>query len=111
MQDTNKCKDTYSINIYFQAFISDAREIMGAAVQAIRAGFASDDQTKEYVLQATGRIAAVLGKDFAPFVPELLPGLLAALAQRPVELDPRDKIIIVQQLLVFQQSCYAIVVA
>mmetsp|Transcript_28692 Transcript_28692/g.60883 ORF Transcript_28692/g.60883 Transcript_28692/m.60883 type:complete len:1144 (-) Transcript_28692:9-3440(-) len=71
-----------------ELFLADAREVMQTMMASAQAGFAADDQTREYVHEAAGRIASTLGRDFKPFMPSLLPGIFGVLAQRPQEVDP-----------------------
>lgn len=68
-----------------EIFLADAHEMMQIMVSCFQAGFAPDDQTREYMHEAAGRVASVLKKDFKPYMPAMLPGLLKSLQQKPVE--------------------------
>eukprot|EP00928_Gymnodinium_smaydae_P039658 TRINITY_DN27044_c0_g6_i1.p1 TRINITY_DN27044_c0_g6~~TRINITY_DN27044_c0_g6_i1.p1 ORF type:complete len:530 (+),score=103.21 TRINITY_DN27044_c0_g6_i1:69-1658(+) len=46
-----------------------------------------DDPIQEYVMSAAERICSTLREDFLPFLPHLLPGILAKLALSPKEYD------------------------
>merc|ERR1719414_608887 len=50
-------------------------------------GFEGDDPRREAFHEATGKIAAVVGKEFKPYVKDLLPSIFKVLEQRPSE-DP-----------------------
>merc|ERR1719265_168925 len=39
----------------------------------------ADDVQREYIKEASERICSTLKKDFAPFLPSLLPGIFASL--------------------------------
>lgn len=73
-----------------EMFTPDAHEVMQQLVQLMQAGFAADDQLRESVREASGRIADKLGKDFRPYVPSLLPMLFEVLKNRPKEIDGED---------------------
>jgi hypothetical protein len=74
------------------SFLADAHEIMQVMLEALRAGFSSDDPTREYVIEAAGRIAGTLEQDFKCYVSALLPITFQALARRPQELDPSESL-------------------
>jgi len=73
-----------------ELFTPDAHEVMQQMVQLMQAGFAADDQLRESVREASGRIADKLGKDFKPYVPNLLPMLFEVLKNRPKQMDGDD---------------------
>eukprot|EP00930_Biecheleria_cincta_P082414 TRINITY_DN72149_c0_g1_i1.p1 TRINITY_DN72149_c0_g1~~TRINITY_DN72149_c0_g1_i1.p1 ORF type:complete len:1147 (+),score=299.97 TRINITY_DN72149_c0_g1_i1:25-3465(+) len=70
-----------------EIFLADAHEMMQTLVTCFQAGFAPDDQTREYMHEAAGRVAAVLEKDFKPYMPALLPGIMKSLQQKPDEVE------------------------
>ncbi|CAE7353428.1 Ipo5, partial [Symbiodinium necroappetens] len=80
-----ECASLLGEGVGKDAFVDDAHGIMQIMVHYIRAGFEADDQTREYVHEAAGRVAGVLGKDFKPYMPALLPSLLKVLQQQPKE--------------------------
>jgi len=80
-----ECASLLGEGVGKDAFLDDAHGIMQIMVHYIQAGFEADDQTREYVHEAAGRVAGVLGKDFKPYMPALLPSLLKVLQQQPKE--------------------------
>merc|ERR1740121_1827467 len=50
------------------------------AMQAMMATTNADDVQTECIREAMERMAKVLGTDFAPFLPTLLPGILAGMS-------------------------------
>jgi len=71
-----------------ETFAADAHEVMKVMVGYFQAGFAPDDESREFVFEASGRVASVLGPDFKPYMPGLLPPIFAVLNQRPEEVTP-----------------------
>lgn len=64
-------------------FRSDAKEIMGIFLPALATGaLAADDVSEQNIMQALPRICEVLGSEFVPFLPALLPALLARADKR-----------------------------
>ncbi|CAE7616580.1 IPO5 [Symbiodinium natans] len=88
-----ECASLLGEGVGKETFASDAHEIMQIMVRYFQVGFEADDQTREYVHEAAGRVAGVLGKDFKPYMPALLPSLLKVLQQQPaqVESDNEDE--------------------
>ncbi|CAE7353258.1 IPO5 [Symbiodinium pilosum] len=80
-----ECASLLGEGVGKEVFAADGHEIMQIMVRYIQAGFDADDQTREYVHEAAGRVAGVLAKDFKPYVPVLLPSLLKVLQQQPKE--------------------------
>eukprot|EP00913_Durusdinium_trenchii_P034525 g32299.t1 len=74
-----------------EMFAKDAHEIMQVMVQFFQAGFAPDDETREYIHEAPGRVATLLGKDFKPYMSALLPSLFAVLDQTPKEMSLEEE--------------------
>eukprot|EP00928_Gymnodinium_smaydae_P050048 TRINITY_DN3366_c0_g3_i1.p1 TRINITY_DN3366_c0_g3~~TRINITY_DN3366_c0_g3_i1.p1 ORF type:complete len:832 (+),score=242.22 TRINITY_DN3366_c0_g3_i1:276-2498(+) len=71
-------------------FLADAHETMAAMIKIIQGGFAADDEQKESIDTAAGRIAVVLGKDFKPYIFSLLPDIFKTLEQRPKEITESE---------------------
>ena len=64
-------------------FRNDAKEIMGIFLPALTTGaLAADDVSEQNIMQALPRICEVLGSEFVPFLPALLPALLARADKR-----------------------------
>lgn len=71
-------------------FTPDAHEVMQLMVMHLKAGFAADDPTREYVHEACARVAGTLKKAFKPYLEVVLPGVFTVLASRPQELDQNN---------------------
>jgi len=69
---------------------ADCHEVMQIIVPLLQAGLPDDDPTREYIQEASGRIATTLEQDFKPYLPALLPVIFQVLGQRPKELNPED---------------------
>lgn len=85
-----ECASLLGEGVGKEIFAKDAHEIMQVMVPSFQAGFAADDQTREYIHEAAGRVATVLGKDFKAYMPALLPSLFSVLNQTPKEIDLED---------------------
>lgn len=85
-----ECASLLGEGVGKEIFAKDAHEIMQIMVQHFKAGFAADDQTREYIHEAAGRVATVLGKDFKPYMSSLLPSLFTVLNQTPQEVALED---------------------
>jgi len=87
----SKTIDTFSIigdAVGKEKFIADAREFMEALSQTQLGEYGKDDSMRENMLYASARICKVLGEDFIPFLPMILPSLLeTASMQEDVYLD------------------------
>jgi len=69
-------------------FRADAEGIMQAMIQATQVpNLPNDDPVREYMMQASQRICATMKGDFLPFVPHILPGILAKFSQAPKEFN------------------------
>lgn len=84
-----------------ELFLKDACEVMGVMVPLFQAGFAADDKTREFVHEACGNIAEVIGKEFKCYTAALLPTILQVLNQTPKDItelleeeDDLDEIIL-----------------
>eukprot|EP00808_Paulinella_micropora_P005544 g3035.t1 len=73
-----------------EMFRKDAEGIVSIFLQIMKQGAAPDDTSQQYMLKAWTRIAAVLGRDFAAYLPHVLPFVFAE-ARRPVELGSPDE--------------------
>jgi len=62
-----------------EKFAPDAEEIMKSVVQALENITEEDDPVKEYALMAAQRMSYTLKKDFAPFIPGILPQIFSRL--------------------------------
>ncbi|CAJ1397483.1 unnamed protein product [Effrenium voratum] len=85
-----ECASLLGEGVGKDTFLADGHEIMQIMVRYFQAGFAPDDQTREYIHEAAGRVASVLGKDFKPYMPALLPSLFSVLDKTPTEVDLED---------------------
>merc|ERR1719160_1857303 len=59
-----------------EKFLQDAQAAMG---EMLKTTVSFDDIQSDYIKQASQRICKVLKKDFAPFLPNLLPSILETL--------------------------------
>eukprot|EP00931_Biecheleriopsis_adriatica_P043158 TRINITY_DN24680_c0_g3_i1.p1 TRINITY_DN24680_c0_g3~~TRINITY_DN24680_c0_g3_i1.p1 ORF type:complete len:1101 (-),score=285.62 TRINITY_DN24680_c0_g3_i1:18-3320(-) len=72
-----ECMSLLGVAIGKEKFLPDAKEAMQAMMSK---ELQNDEILLEYIKQASERICVCLGKDFAPFLPAVLPDLLAGLA-------------------------------
>lgn len=72
-----ECMSLLGLAVGKDKFLPDAREAITAMMSATAQ---VDDILREYIEQASERICKCLKKDFAPFLPAVLPGLLKNLA-------------------------------
>lgn len=71
-----ECMSLLGIAVGKEQFLPDAREAIGAMMST---NVEADDLQREYISQASERICTCLKKDFAPFLPSILPGLFKRL--------------------------------
>jgi len=74
-----------------EIFQQDAGEVMAAILPMVKGGFAGDDPRREAFIEATGRIAQCLDKDFKPYVPDIIQSIFAMLAQTNEDDDDEDE--------------------
>eukprot|EP00405_Crypthecodinium_cohnii_P009370 CAMPEP_0206433370 /NCGR_PEP_ID=MMETSP0324_2-20121206/8490_1 /ASSEMBLY_ACC=CAM_ASM_000836 /TAXON_ID=2866 /ORGANISM="Crypthecodinium cohnii, Strain Seligo" /LENGTH=1119 /DNA_ID=CAMNT_0053899617 /DNA_START=37 /DNA_END=3396 /DNA_ORIENTATION=- len=71
-----------------QAFKADGEHILDAMVKASQVpNLPANDPVQEYTMSAAERICMTLKEDFLPFVPRLLPGILAKFNASPKDLS------------------------
>ena len=66
-------------------FATDAQTILRSMVEYRGHTLETDDPTGSYMLQAWARIGGVLGADFAPYLPMVVPDLVAAAVKSPMD--------------------------
>uniref|UniRef100_A0A6U9NR28 TOG domain-containing protein n=1 Tax=Zooxanthella nutricula TaxID=1333877 RepID=A0A6U9NR28_9DINO len=71
-----ECMSLLGLAVGKEKFAADAKEAMQAMLQT---PLEADDLQREYINEASQRICKCLKKDFAPFLPHILPGTLKAL--------------------------------
>merc|ERR1712190_226210 len=71
-----ECMSLLGIAVGKERFLPDARE---AIAEMMKTPLEADDVQREYIKEASERICQCLKKDFAPFLPNLLPGILKSL--------------------------------
>lgn len=71
-----------------EGFRKDMELVMGWMIQTTKIpGLPSNDPVNEYMMAASERICGTMKEDFLPFVPCILPGVLAKLSITPKSLD------------------------
>eukprot|EP00903_Cladosiphon_okamuranus_P012399 g11621.t1 len=83
---TLECVSLVGGTVGKERFGVDALSVMQLMVQAQAGGLDDDDPTRVYMLRAWVRICKCLGPDFVPYLPLLMPPLLAA-ASANVEVE------------------------
>lgn len=83
---TLECVSLVGSTVGKERFGVDALSVMQLMVQAQASGLDADDPTRVYMLRAWVRICKCLGPDFVPYLPLVMPPLLAA-ASANVEVD------------------------
>lgn len=71
-----ECMSLLGIAVGKEKFLPDARE---AITEMLKTPLDADDVQREYIKEASERICQCLKRDFAPFLPSLLPGLIRSL--------------------------------
>lgn len=75
-------------------FLADAKEIMDTLLSAQSGGFDLADPQIKYVVEAGARVCQVLGDECVPYLPMLIPPLVAAARKDPgvsaTQVDPDD---------------------
>jgi importin-5 len=66
-----------------QTFAPDAKEVLAAMLQAQTSPMEADDPQISYLQQAWARLCKALGQDFVPYLPHIIPNLLAAASIQP----------------------------
>jgi len=83
---TFECISLLAAAVGPEAFRVDAEVIMQAMIQATQVpNLPANDPVKEYMLQASQRICAMMKGAFLPFVPHILPGVLEKFTLKPKE--------------------------
>eukprot|EP00746_Dinoflagellata_sp_MGD_P117341 gnl/MRDRNA2_/MRDRNA2_53179_c0_seq1.p1 gnl/MRDRNA2_/MRDRNA2_53179_c0~~gnl/MRDRNA2_/MRDRNA2_53179_c0_seq1.p1 ORF type:complete len:1113 (-),score=329.99 gnl/MRDRNA2_/MRDRNA2_53179_c0_seq1:538-3876(-) len=71
-----ECISMFGVAVGKDKFLQDAQSVMG---EMLKTQVSSDDIQADYIKQASERICKVLKRDFAPFLPNLLPSILESL--------------------------------
>eukprot|EP00906_Rhabdomonas_costata_P025796 RCo036847 len=72
-----ECISLIGMSVGKEKFGNDVREVMQVLHMTTQSPMESDDPQAQYILQAWSRIASVLKEEFAPYLPHLVPQLLA----------------------------------
>merc|ERR1711904_434370 len=71
-----ECMSLLGVAVGKEKFLQDAQAAMG---EMLKTAVAFDDIQSDYIKQASERICKVLKRDFAPFLPNLLPSVFETL--------------------------------
>lgn len=80
-----ECMSLLGIAVGKERFLPDAREAIAAMMNTQTE---ADDVQKEYIKEASERICQCLQKDFAPFLPNLLPSIFKKLRLQDLDEQP-----------------------
>ncbi|KAI7835878.1 hypothetical protein COHA_010225 [Chlorella ohadii] len=78
-----ECVSLVGLAVGKERFGNDAKGVMQYMQQVQAAGIDNDDPLSSYMLQAGARICKTLGQDFLPYMPLVMPPLLAAAQLKP----------------------------
>merc|ERR1719440_302439 len=79
-----ECMSLLGAAVGKEKFLPDAHEAISAMMNT---QLEADDVQREYIKEASERICTCLKKDFAPFLPALLPGMFKSLKIQEEGLD------------------------
>jgi hypothetical protein len=71
-----ECISMFGVAVGKDKFVQDAQSVMG---EMFKTQVSSDEIQSDYIKQASERICKVLKRDFAPFLPNLLPSIFESL--------------------------------
>jgi len=83
-----ECMSLLGVAVGKEKFLPDAREAIAAMMNTQTE---ADDIQKEYIKEASERICTCLKKDFAPFLPSLLPGIFKKLRLQDLDEHPSSQ--------------------
>jgi len=81
-----EASSSLGMSVGSEMFAPDATEIMQGIVTALNASTGDEDPVKEYALMAAQRMAYTLKKNFAPFLPGILPQIYSRLKNTATDL-------------------------
>lgn len=79
---TIECVSLIGLAVGREVFAADAKEIMQILLSA-GANFDSEDPQVSYMISAWARICKILGPEFAPYLPQVMPAVIKAADFKP----------------------------
>eukprot|EP00922_Rhytidocystis_sp_ex-Travisia-forbesii_P038038 GHVS01056648.1.p1 GENE.GHVS01056648.1~~GHVS01056648.1.p1 ORF type:complete len:623 (+),score=97.40 GHVS01056648.1:2240-4108(+) len=86
-----ECISIIGLSVGRDAFLKDGQEAMGAMLYLLGSGLEDDDPVKDYLQEAMGRMCKTMQQSFVPYLPSIVPNLLAVLHHSPNEIDQEEE--------------------